>query len=340
MFDLPASTSWAMLPRQISETRMKAWISGAGGMMGSLLVEMLGREGHEVLGTYHRPTIDLAEIKGYPLEEVNVADWCSVYDSIERFRPDVVYHLAAQSYPTASWARPIETLTTNVIGTAVVCEAARRLVPKARLLVAGSSAEYGLVAPQNVPVQEAHPLEPLHPYGVSKVATDLLAGQYHSSYGLHTLRVRIFNCTGPRKVGDAPSDFARRVVWLEGHKEENTIRVGNLAGRRTLVDVRDLLRGLMLLVEKGQAGQVYNLGGSTVYTMQEILDTVLRLSTRPDIVPRVDQALLRPNDEKIIWGDCSRLQAATGWRQEISLEQTISDMLEFWRSRPAETGSV
>jgi GDP-4-dehydro-6-deoxy-D-mannose reductase len=323
-----------------AEVDMKAWISGAGGMMGSHLVEMLARDGYEVLGTYHRPTIDLREIGGYPLEEVNVADWCSVYDSIDRFRPDVVYHLAAQSYPTVSWVRPIETLTSNVIGTAIVCEAARRLVPNARLLVAGSSGEYGLVDSKDVPVKETHPLEPLHPYGVSKVATDLLAGQYHSSYGLHTLRVRIFNCTGPRKVGDAPSDFVRRVVWLERHKGENTLRVGNLSGRRTLVDVRDLIRGLILLVEKGEAGQVYNLGGSTAYPMQEVLDTVLRLSTRHDLDVKVDPALLRPTDEKIIWGDCSRLQAKTGWQQQIPLERTIADILEFWRARPADTGGI
>jgi len=268
------------------------------------------------------------------LEEVNVTDWCSVHDSLDRFRPDAVFHLAAQSYPTASWARPIETLTTNVIGTAIVCEAVRRLVPRARLMVAGSSAEYGIVAPEDIPVKESHTLEPLHPYGVSKVATDLLAYQYHASFGLHTLRVRIFNCTGPRKVGDAPSDFVRRVVWLERHEEESKIRVGNLSTRRTLVDVRDLIRGLILLLDKGQAGEVYNLGGDTAYPMQQILEEVLRQSSRKGIVPEVDPDLIRHTDEKIIWGDCSQLQTKTGWRPSITLKQTISDMLRFWRTKP------
>ena len=312
---------------------MKAWITGVGGMMGSHLLETLAKAGHAVLGTYYLPTIDLSDVRGYPLEEVNVTDWCSVYDSLGRFRPDAIFHLAAQSYPTASWDRPIETLNSNVIGTAVVCEAARRLVPGAKLLVAGSSGEYGTVAAEDIPVKENHALEPLHPYGVSKVATDLLAYQYHANFGLHTLRVRIFNCTGPRKVGDAPSDFVRRVVWLERHNEEHTIRVGNLSTNRTFVDVRDLVRGLVLLVEKGRAGEVYNLGGETACPMQRVLEVVLAHSTRSDIVTRVDPALLRPTDEKIIWGDCSRLRAETGWRQSISLEQTVSDMLTYWRAR-------
>jgi GDP-4-dehydro-6-deoxy-D-mannose reductase len=303
-------------------------------MMGSHLLDMLAEDGHQVLGTYYLPTIDIADIRHRALEEVDVTDWCSVYDSIERFRPDAIVHLAAQSYPTVSWARPIETLTANVIGTTVVCEAMRRLAPQAKLLVAGSSAEYGRVAPENIPVREGHPLEPLHPYGVSKVATDLLAYQYFASFGLHTCRARIFNCTGPRKVGDAPSDFVRRVVWLERHPEENTLRIGNLETRRTLVDVRDLIRGLMLILERGRAGQVYNLGGATAYTMQEILAAVLRQSTRKDIVPKVDPGLLRPSDEKVIWGDCGRLKEETGWQQAIPLEKTISDMLAFWRARP------
>jgi len=200
-------------------------------------------------------------------------------------------------------------------------------------LVAGSSAEYGTVDPSKVPITEDHALLPLHPYGVSKVATDLLAYQYWAGFGLDVIRVRIFNCTGPRKTGDALSDFVRRTVWLERHAEANSVRVGNLETRRTLVDVRDLNRGLALLLEKGAAGEAYNLGGPTAYRMREVLDRVLAQSTRKDIVPEVDPKLLRPTDEPIIWADCTRLKKATAWQPEISLDQTVADMLTYWRGK-------
>jgi len=250
-----------------------------------------------------------------------------------RFRPDAVFHLAAQSYPTASWQRPIETLETNVIGTANVLEAVRRLNANVRVVVAGSSAEYGAVDPERTPISESAPLLPLHPYGVSKVATDLLAYQYWAGFGLDAVRVRIFNCTGPRKVGDALSDFVRRTVWLERHPEINVIRVGNLETRRTIVDVRDLNRGLILLLDRGKSGEVYNLGGPTAYPMSGVLSRVLQRATRGGIVAEVDPRLLRPTDEPIIWADCTKLKLATGWEPTISLDQTIDDMLSYWRQK-------
>jgi GDP-4-dehydro-6-deoxy-D-mannose reductase len=312
---------------------MRIWINGCGGMMASHLVEALSAAGHSVLGTYYKPTIDVSDLAGLALEEVDIRDWVSLGDSLTRFRPDAIFHLAAQSYPTVSWERPIETLETNVIGTANVLEAARRLGNNVRVVVAGSSAEYGMVDPSKVPITEDHALLPLHPYGVSKVATDLLAYQYWAGFGLDVIRVRIFNCTGPRKTGDALSDFVRRTVWLERHTEANSVRVGNLETRRTLVDVRDLNRGLALLLEKGAAGEVYNLGGPTAYRMREVLDRVLAQATRKDIVPEVDPKLLRPTDEPIIWADCTRLKKATAWQPQISLDQTVADMLTYWRGK-------
>ncbi len=312
---------------------MKVWITGAGGMMGSHLAEMLQAAGHDVRATYYKPTIDPLELHNFEAVEVDITDWCSVYDSLAAFRPDVVFHLAAQSYPTASWERPVETLTSNVVGTAIVFEALRRLRPDAKVIVAGSSAEYGFVDPSEVPIKERRELRPLHPYGVSKVATDLLACQYHSSYNTHTVVARIFNCTGSRKVGDALSDFVRRCTWLERHPEQHTIRVGNLTTQRTIVDVRDLNRALILLMDKGEAGADYNLGGSVAYEMGHILDQVISACERDDIVPEVDAALLRPTDEKIIFGDCSKLTALTGWQPEIPLSQTIADMFDYWRSK-------
>jgi GDP-4-dehydro-6-deoxy-D-mannose reductase len=313
---------------------MRIWISGCGGMMGSHLCGALIAAGHDVVGNYYNPTVDAADLTDLPLEQVDIRDWCSVYDSLMRFRPEAVFHLAAQSYPTASWQRPIETLETNVIGTANVLEAVRRLGSKVRIVVAGSSAEYGAVDPARVPVSEDAPLLPLHPYGVSKVATDLLAYQYWAGFGLDAVRVRIFNCTGPRKVGDALSDFVRRAVWLDRHPEANVIRVGNLETRRTIVDVRDLNRGLLLLLDRGTSGEVYNLGGSTAYAMNEVLSRVLQRATRREIVPQVDPRLLRPTDEPIIWADCTKLRLATGWEPAISLDQTIDDMLSYWRQKP------
>src|SRR6516165_3558515 len=314
--------------------RMRIWISGCGGMMGSHLSAALVGAGHDVVASYYHPTVDAADLTDLPLEEVDIRDWCSINDSLTRFRPDAVFHLAAQSYPTASWQRPIETLATNVIGTANVLEAVRRLGSKVRVVVAGSSAEYGAIEPASGPITESAPLLPLHPYGVSKVATDLLAYQYWAGFGLDAVRVRIFNCTGPRKVGDALSDFVRRTVWLERHPEINVIRVGNLETRRTIVDVRDLNRGLILLLDRGGSGEVYNLGGPTAYPMSAVLSRVLQQATRSDIVPEVDPDLLRPTDEPIIWADCTKLKQTTGWEPAISLDQTIEDMLAYWRQKP------
>jgi GDP-4-dehydro-6-deoxy-D-mannose reductase len=313
---------------------MRIWISGCGGMMGSHLCEALAGAGHVVLATYYKPTVDAADLAALALEEVDIRDWCSVYDSLTHFRPNAVFHLAAQSHPTASWQRPIETLETNVVGTANLLEAVRRLGSDVRVVIAGSSAEYGTVDPQNVPVSEGEPLLPLHPYGVSKVAADLLAYQYWAGFGLDTVRVRIFNCTGPRKTGDALSDFARRAVWLERHPEARVIRVGNLATRRTIVDVRDLNRAMILLLERGKSGEVYNLGGPAAYPMNDLLSRVLQCATRSDIVAEVDPKLLRPTDEPIIWADCSKLKLATGWEPAISVDQTIEDILVYWRQKP------
>src|SRR5271166_6242032 len=164
--------------------RMRIWISGSAGMMGSQLCSALLAAGHEVLASYYNPTVDPVDLADLPLEEVDIRDWCSVYDSLMRFRPDAVFHLGAQSYPTVSWQRPIETLETNVIGTANVLEAVRRIGANVRVVVAGSSAEYGAVDPEKAPISESAPLLPLHPYGVSKVATDLLAYQYWAGFGL------------------------------------------------------------------------------------------------------------------------------------------------------------
>lgn len=319
---------------------MKVLITGIGGMVGTHLTDYLLREGISPLGLYYNSTVSLAEIdRRATLEECDVRDALRIYRLMDGFRPDVIYHLAAQSYPAVSWRRPADTLDINIIGTVNVCESVRliqRVSPSYNpaIVVACSSAEYGAsLTPENTPITEDAPLLPLSPYGVSKVGQDLIAYQYHHSDELRTVRARIFNTTGPRKVGDAASDFTYRAAEIEVGLAD-CLRVGNLSTRRAITDVRDLVKALVLLAEHGDPGEVYNISGQHVYSMQEVVDLVCRLAS-VGIRIESDTSLFRPTDEPVIWGDSARLTQHTGWVQQIPLEQTIADMLDYWRGKLA-----
>jgi nucleoside-diphosphate-sugar epimerase len=318
---------------------MNILITGAGGMVGSHLADYLSsHKNYHVTGTYYKPTVDIHDISpDVHLEECDIRYARPVSDIIENLKPEWLFHLAAQSYPTISLQRPEETFDTNVGGTINVFEAVRRIrmIDKHYdpvIVVACSSAEYGAsLTPENTPVKEDAPLLPLHPYGVTKVTQDLLTYQYFVNYGIRGIRARIFNTTGPRKHGDAPSDFISRIIAIE-RGAEPILKVGNLKTRRALTDVRDMVKALVLLAEKGKAGDVYNISGEWVYGMGEIID-LLRARAKKTFEIQIDPALLRPTDEPIIYGDSTKLKAATGWKQSIQLAQTISDMLDEQRRR-------
>jgi nucleoside-diphosphate-sugar epimerase len=312
---------------------VRVLITGGLGFIGRWLAPHLTAKGHEVWLTYHRvpPLGELGAEGARGALGVDMRDAEAVEACLQAVRPERVYHLAAQSYPTVSWQRPAETLDTNVLGTSHLFESLRRLGLKPRVLVACSSAEYGFVRPDEGPTREEHALLPLHPYGVSKVAQDLLAYQEHRSHGTHTCRVRIFNTTGPGKVGDAPSDFTRRVVEVEKGLREPALRVGNLEPRRGFCDVRDMVLALEAALEKGRPGEVYNAGAPQAVSVREMLDLVLSLSTAKPRV-EVDKALLRPTDEPIILGDMGKLRRETGWQPSIALRTTLHDMLQHWRA--------
>lgn len=320
---------------------MRILVTGAGGMVGSHMVELLHREGHEVLGTYYKPTTNIKELSSeIPMEELDVRYFQGVQRVITRFKPDQVFHLAAQSYPTVSWDYPHATIETNVNGTINVFEAIKSIKEYDSsydpiVVVACSSAEYGQTLdelPRDNPyVQETAELKPLHPYGVSKVGQDLLSFQYFMNDHIRCIRVRIFNSTGTRKVNDVTSDFTYRAVMAE-KTGKYEMKVGNLETRRAIMDQRDLVRGLRLLAEKGKAGDVYNLSSEYIYAMKDIVVMIEKqIGHKLDLV--VDPKLLRPTDEKIIVGDISKLRRDTGWKQEILMEQTIKDMLDYWRER-------
>lgn len=314
------------------------YITGAGGMVGSHMIDRYHELGDTVVGSYYKPTTDINEIRDKAqLIECDVRYFLSVFTIIDKYRPDIIYHLAAQSYPSVSWERPQETMEINATGTINVFEAVKKIQAEnpdynPMIVVACSSAEYGnsLISSEG-PVDETTPLLPLHPYGVSKVCQDLLSYQYFVNFGIRCIRARIFNTTGPRKVNDVCSDFTKRIVRMEkGLDKEHTLKVGNIETQRAITDVRDLVSALILLAEKGRAGEVYNISGKTIYQMKEII-TLIQKHTDLKFDIKTDPSLLRPTDEKIIWGNSEKLYQDTGWEQKIRLEETLVDMLNYWR---------
>ena len=319
---------------------MKVLVTGAGGMVGSHMVEVLYNKGDDVLGTYYKPTTNIKEINAnIKMVECDVRYPQNIEKIICEFQPQQIYHLAAQSYPTVSWDRPYETIETNINGTIAIFEAIKKLRRvyiqnyDPIVVVACSSAEYGETLNQlkegDVYVKESALLQPLHPYGVSKVGQDLISFQYYINDNIRCIRARIFNSTGTRKVNDVTSDFTKRAVEAEISANFN-LRVGNLDTKRAIMDQRDLIKALILLADKGSAGDVYNISSEYVYQIRDIISMIERQIGHTFKI-QVDPVLLRPTDEKIIVGDVTKLKKDTGWVQEIPLGKTIEDLLEYWR---------
>ena len=267
------------------------------------------------------------------LVDCDLKDGAAVLTALDEVKPDVIFHLAAQSFVPTSWRAPAETLDTNIASQTNLFEAVRRLGLDPTIQIAGSSEEYGLVHADEVPIKESNPLRPLSPYAVSKVAQDLLAYQYFRSYGLKTVRTRGFNHTGPRR-GEVfvTSNFAKQIASIEAGLQEPVIRVGNLNAERDFTDVRDTVRAYWLAVDKGIPGEVYNIASGSTVKIGELLDRLLALSeTRVEI--EVDPDRLRPSDVEILLGDYSKFKADTGWEPSIPLEKTLKDLLDYWRSR-------
>ena len=321
---------------------MNVLVTGAGGMVGSHMVEVLYENGENVIGTYYKPTTDITELpKEITMIECDVRYAPSVEKIIMEYEPEYIYHLAAQSYPTVSWDRPYETIDTNVNGTIAVYEA----IKKVRYLknknydpmvvVACSSAEYGETLNElkgdEIYVKETAELKPLHPYGVSKVGQDLISFQYFMNDHIRCIRARIFNSTGTRKTKDVTSDFTFRAVEAEKTKKYE-LRVGNLNTKRAIMDQRDLVSALMLLAKKGTPGEAYNISSEYIYQISDIVK-IIEKQVGHRFQLNIDPKLLRPTDEKIIVGDVSKLKRDTGWEQKIKMDQTIADMLDYWRKK-------
>ncbi len=317
---------------------MRALITGITGFAGSHLAEHLLAEHPDVevwgILRWRSRMENIAHLEGkVRLLECDLRDAASVYRTLAQSRPDLIFHLAAQSFVPTSWSAPGETLSTNIIGQTNIFEAIRELHLDPAIQIACSSEEYGLVHPNEVPITEANPLRPLSPYAVSKVGQDYLAYQYFQSYGIKAIRTRGFNHTGPRR-GEVfvTSNFARQVAKIEAGLQEPVIRVGNLDSVRDFTDVRDMVRAYWLAATKGRPGEVYNIASGKGITIRAMLDKLLALS-KIAVKVEVDPARLRPSDVVTLIGDCSKFRADTGWEPRIPFDQTLVDLLDYWRER-------
>ena len=317
---------------------MRVLITGITGFAGSHLADLcLTKKGVELYGIvrWRSRTENIEHIwDKTKLIECDLRDATSTRDAIEEIRPEYIFHLAAQSFVPTSWNAPTESLVTNIIGQLNVFEACRKIKLGCRIQIACSSEEYGMVYPGEVPIKETNPLRPLSPYAVSKVGQDMLAYQYFMSYRMDVVRTRGFNHTGPRRPAIfVCSDFAKQIIDIERGIRQPVIRVGNLEARRDFTDVRDIARGYWLALEKGKSGEVYNLCSGTSYRIREVLDMLLALSGVNAEV-RQEQARLRPSDVPHLEGSNDKFRADTGWQPEIPFEQTLRDLLDFWRNNP------
>jgi len=316
---------------------MRVLITGITGFVGSHMAEYALAKGAQVFGStrWRSKTENIEHLRSkVTFIESDLRDLSSVRALLETSIPDYIVHLAAQSFVGVSWHAPAETLTTNIISQVNLLEALRGLKMSPRFLAVGSSEEYGLVLEDELPIKETNPLRPLSPYAVSKVTQDMMAYQYFKSYGLPIIRSRAFNHEGPRR-GDVfvTSNFARQVAEIEAGLREPVVYVGDLTPRRDYSDVRDIVRGYWLLLERGEPGEVYNLCSGRSWSIQAVLDFLLNLSTVKGIEVKTDPARLRPSDVMILEGDPTKMHKATGWKTEIPFERTLAELLDYWRQR-------
>lgn len=310
----------------------RALIIGAAGFVGSYLIDHIQK--HCVWSivvtkmpqeTMACPGVDICDLDILAPEAI---EWL-----LEEQRPDYIFHLAAQSSVAVSWKNPGLTVDVNVKGSLNVLDAVRKLDYKPRVLLIGSGEEYGHVRENEVPVQEDNVLRPGNIYAATKACQNMIGAIYAQAYGMDVMMVRAFNHVGPNQSPIfVVADFCKQTAEIEAGLKEPVIKVGNLSARRDFSDVRDVVRAYVELMEKGKAGETYNVGSGNAVEIRKILDMILCRSKK-EIRVEVEPSRMRPVDVPVIEADISKLKACTGWEQKITLEETIQDTLEYWRQK-------
>ncbi len=310
---------------------MRALITGVGGFVGRHLRQHLEEQGDSVCGV-GRPA-DSPDMATLRLFAADLSDRAAVERVVREADPEAVYHLAAQSSPAESLSDPWATIGNNLLAQINLFEALLAANLRPRVLVIGSSDEYGRVDPADVPTHEGVALRPLTPYAVSKVGQDMMGFQYFAQHGLPIVRVRPFNHTGPgHDARFVIPSLARQLAQIELGEREPILNVGNLDVKRDFTDARDMVRAYRLALVAGVPGDVYNLGRGRSERIADMVDELISLCRVP-VQIRVDPALLRPTDIPRQEADTRKFTALTGWQPLIPWHTTLSDTLDYWRSR-------
>lgn len=315
---------------------MKALITGIGGFVGGHLARhLLQEDDTQVFGTTFFPAEQHKHLSdaGAHLQQVNLIEEKAVENLLADIRPDHIYHLAAQSFVPESFENPWDTLSNNIRSQLNILHSMIKLNLDAKILIVGSSEEYGPVSPDDIPVTEQQALRPANPYSVSKVTQDMLGLQYFLSHNLQAIRVRPFNHIGPGQSARfvAPA-FASQIAAIEKNEQEPILYVGNLEARRDFTDVRDMVRAYQQVITLGEPGAVYNIGTGQAHSIQELLDTLLHMTDMP-IEVQPDPARMRPVEVPIVVCNAEKVRATTGWKPTYTFEQTLADILDDWRMR-------
>ncbi len=312
---------------------MRLLITGAGGFVGRhLSVLALSKKKAQVYGLVRSQAASklVAGVKPVRGDLLSASSMASV---LKKVKPERIYHLAGQASVALSWKEPASTLRVNLGGTRSLLEAVRKTGSRARILVVCSADEYGASARSGRKLTEEAPLVPLNPYGRSKVAQDLLAQEYFRTHGLPIVRTRAFNHFGPGQSDRfVVPGFAKQVALIEAGRQKPQIQVGNLEAVRDFTDVRDVVRAYWLALEKGRAGEVYNVAGGRGRRVADVLRFYLGASS-VRIKVRRDRSRLRASDMPFLIGDARKLERQTGWKPRIRFETTLRDVLKDWRKK-------
>jgi len=313
---------------------MKALITGISGFAGSHLAEFLINKGYKVFGTFYDKST-FSNLNGFidniGLFECDIRNYNNLKKIIEKVQPDEIYHLAAISFVPTSLKNPKLTFDTNLYGTLNLYQSIIELKYNPKILFVGSADEYGIVNENDLPIKEDCPLRPINPYSISKVSADFLSYFYFKNYYLNIIRVRPFNHIGPRQSPEfVCSSFAKQVAEIEKGLKEPIIKVGNLEAKRDFTDVRDMVRAYWLTMQKDEKGEVYNICSERTVQIKELLNNLLELSSKKIKIAK-DPKRIRPSDNPILQGDCSKFRRRSGWKPEIPLDKTLKDILEYWR---------